>query len=491
MGKITIDEMHNSLFDYAQAVSDENLMTENKTIVDAINEIYGKRLIADSIGEPLNNTDTFTKMSDDINNLLSTFKTNIMNAGIAVESGDKFKTLIDKIKGLTEGEENKSIQFAQGNRKQISVSTLINEGISVDIDFEPTFLFLAISNRNTPSYTTSSYHGGIGTLGVIAICMPDLVETDSSRTIGLGNVGNGNSSSYYYDIVFNTGLTDGKITIERERVGPSWIYGDPAIDYDWLAIGVGEEDTTLRDSLASILQEEGVEITEEDDMASLITKVDEEFDKLNSSKNIVQIETTAGGANTFIVKNDGSLWVSGYNNYGELGLGHEETVRTLTQVTTNINNDVKEVSCGGVTAMLVKNDGTLWACGKNAYGSLAIPDVSETATFIQVPGIDNVKHILCGYYFALAIKNDGSLWGCGSNGQGQLGLGDTRGRSTFTQVTTNINYDVKDFYCTNTNNENTVFIVKNDGSVWACGYNNYGSLGTGGTDNKNVFTQII
>ena len=309
MGKITIDEMHNSLFDYAQAVSDENLMTENKTIVGAINEIYGKRLIADSIGEPLNNTDTFTKMSDDINNLLSTFKTNIMNAGIAVESGDKFKTLIDKIKGLTEGEENKSIQFAQGNGKQISVSTLMNEGISVDIDFEPTFLFLAISNRNTPSHTTSSYHGGIGTLGVIAICMPDLVETDSSRTIGLGAVGNGNSSSYYYDIVFNTGLTDGKITIERERVGPSWTYGDPAIDYDWYAIGVGEEDTTLRDSLASILQEEGVEITEEDDMASLITKVDEEFDKLNSSKNIVQIETTAGGANTFIVKNDGSLWV--------------------------------------------------------------------------------------------------------------------------------------------------------------------------------------
>ena len=491
MGKITIDEMHNSLFDYAQAVSDESLTTENKTIVGAINEIYGKRLIADSIGEPLNDTDTFTKMSDDINNLLSTFKTNIMNAGIAVESGDKFKTLIDKIKGLTEGEENKSIQFAQGNRKQISVSTLMNEGISVDINFEPTFLFLAISNRNTPSYTTSPYHGGIGTLGVIAICMPDLVETDSSRTIGLGYVGNTEYSSYCYDIIFNTGLTDGKITIEKERVGTSWIYGDPAIDYDWYAIGVGEEDTTLRDSLASILQEEGVEITEEDDMASLITKVDEEFDKLNSSKNIVQIETTAGGANTFIVKNDGSLWVSGYNNYGELGLGHEETVRTLTQVTTNINNDVKEVSCGAVTAMLVKNDGTLWACGKNGYGSLAIPDVSETATFIQVPGIDNVKHILCGYYFALAIKNDGSLWGCGSNGQGQLGLGDTKGRSTFTQVTTNINYDVKDFYCTNTNNENTVFIVKNDGSVWACGYNNYGSLGTGGTDNKNVFTQII
>ena len=311
MGKITINELSNSLTDYMdekQNVEDYSLMTESKTIAGAINEIYGKQLIADTIGEPLSSSDTFRAMSNDINELLNTFKTNMMNNGVTVESGDKFKQLIDKIA---------------------------------------------------------------------------------------------------------------------------------------------------------------------------------------TSKHIAQIETTAGGANTFIVKNDGSLWVSGYNNYGELGLGHEETVRTLTQVTTNINNDVKEVSCGGVTAMLVKNDGTLWACGKNAYSSLAIPDVSETATFIQVPGIDNVKHILCGYYFALAIKNDGSLWGCGSNGQGQLGLGDTRGRSTFTQVTTNINYDVKDFYCTNTNNENTVFIVKNDGSVWACGYNNYGSLGTGGTDNKNVFTQII
>ena len=50
----------------------------------------------------------------------------------------------------------------------------------------------------------------------------------------------------------------------------------------YYAIGVGEEDNTLRDSLASILEDEGVSITEEDDMASLITKVDEEFDRKNT-----------------------------------------------------------------------------------------------------------------------------------------------------------------------------------------------------------------
>ena len=106
MGQITIDEIHNSLYNYAQAVSDENLITESKTVVGAINEIYGKQLIANAIGEPLNDTDTFTKMNNDINSLLSTFKTNMMNAGVVVENGDKFKALIDKIKGLTEGEGN-------------------------------------------------------------------------------------------------------------------------------------------------------------------------------------------------------------------------------------------------------------------------------------------------------------------------------------------------------------------------------------------------
>ena len=55
------------------------------------------------------------------------------------------------------------------------------------------------------------------------------------------------------------------------------------------AIGVGEEDTTLRDSLASILEEEGVSVTEEDDMASLITKVDSEFDRKNN-----EIENSGG-----------------------------------------------------------------------------------------------------------------------------------------------------------------------------------------------------
>ena len=46
-------------------------------------------------------------------------------------------------------------------------------------------------------------------------------------------------------------------------------------------------------------------------------------------------------------------------------------------------------------------------------------------------------------YHSLILENDGALWGCGYNKYGQLGLGDTNNRTTFTQVTTNIINDVK------------------------------------------------
>ena len=47
---------------------------------------------------------------------------------------------------------------------------------------------------------------------------------------------------------------------------------------------------------------------------------------------------------------------------------------------------------------------------------------------------------------SLILKNDGTVWSCGRNNYGQLGLGDTGNKSTFTQVTTNAD-DIKSVYC--------------------------------------------
>ena len=269
MSKLTLNELSASLNDFMDSKQDcqsYSLNTENKTIVGAINEIYGKEIIANAIGEPLDRNDTFTEMSNDINNLLSTFKTNMMNSGVTVESGDKFKQLIDKIQGLTEGEGNKGIQFAKGTWNapgNITSQKWVTYNITSDMGFIPTYIFLSI-----PYLSTINEGASFSDSTAQEFRMKDFlvsnINTSSEAPATISNYSH--SMRFYFSNISENGFV-----LNTYSRSP---YGEPFTGTcTWYAIGVGEEDTTLRDSLASILENKGIEVTEEDDMASLITKV--------------------------------------------------------------------------------------------------------------------------------------------------------------------------------------------------------------------------
>jgi archaellum component FlaF (FlaF/FlaG flagellin family) len=243
-----------------QSKEDEELVTNNKTVIGAINELFqnannGKELIASAIGEPLNSEDTFSAMSNDINSLLSTFKTNMMNNGITVESSDRFKQLIDKIATMVEEGSGKGIQFVTGKYDGNYETRLSSITISTNANFIPTYVFCEVNIYKYDSYTQESISGIMSNLCSIT------ARGNSSLGITMTNI---NADSF---------------TLNWSNPSPgSYNYTALSVG-NWYAIGVGEEDTTLRDSLASILQEEGVSVTNEDNMASLISKVDEEFDR--------------------------------------------------------------------------------------------------------------------------------------------------------------------------------------------------------------------
>ena len=251
---------------------DVELQTNNKSIIGAINELFqsannGKQLIADAIGEPLDASDTFSAMSNDINRLLSQFKTNMMNNGVTVDSGDKFKQLIDKIATMVEEGSGKGIQYASGTYTT-NGGAVYNTDIVVplNLSFDPTHLFVETSFV----YYNTSYNERTRNFGIVSNIDYLGLDRNSEDT----NNDTSNSEVYLTNITRQSCQIDGRssgITISSGT-------------YNWYAIGVGEEYTTLRDSLASILQEKGVSVTEEDNMASLITKVDEKFDLLNSQK---------------------------------------------------------------------------------------------------------------------------------------------------------------------------------------------------------------
>ncbi|MFN3411870.1 MAG: Ig-like domain-containing protein [Exilispira sp.] len=73
------------------------------------------------------------------------------------------------------------------------------------------------------------------------------------------------------------------------------------------------------------------------------------------------ISISTGTYNSLILKEDVTLWATGFNNFGQLGSGDTNNISTFTQVLAG----VKQVSAGGLHTLILKEDGTLWATGYN------------------------------------------------------------------------------------------------------------------------------
>jgi alpha-tubulin suppressor-like RCC1 family protein len=80
-------------------------------------------------------------------------------------------------------------------------------------------------------------------------------------------------------------------------------------------------------------------------------------------------------------------------------------------------------------------------------------------------------------------RTDGTLWACGNNRYGQLGTGDTISRSVPVQVMS----DVRSMSMGGSHS----LILKNDGTLWACGSNNLGQLGTGDTIKRLLPIEVM
>jgi alpha-tubulin suppressor-like RCC1 family protein len=149
----------------------------------------------------------------------------------------------------------------------------------------------------------------------------------------------------------------------------------------------------------------------------------------------ISIETdwakiTAGGVHTMGCKNNGTIWVWGGNNFSLLGLGDNIDRDTPSQLGTD--SDWAAIVSGSQYNIALKNDFTLWSWGYNDYGQLGIDSIIiAQITPVKVGSdIDWIKVIIAGYYHTLAMKNNGSFWSWGKNDYGQLGLGDTINRIT-------------------------------------------------------------
>ena len=147
---------------------------------------------------------------------------------------------------------------------------------------------------------------------------------------------------------------------------------------------------------------------------------------------------SAGYAHSFALLNDGSLLAWGWNDYGQLGTGNSNSATIALPVTGAGASNVNMVKAGNNHSIILKNDGTVWTWGWNAYGQLGNGNTVDSITPVQVGGSvgsSSISMISCGYAHSVALMSDASsVWVWGGNGNGQLGQNNNKTRVSPVQV---------------------------------------------------------
>jgi alpha-tubulin suppressor-like RCC1 family protein len=191
-------------------------------------------------------------------------------------------------------------------------------------------------------------------------------------------------------------------------------------------------------------------------------------------------------SHTAAIKTDGTLWLWGKNNVGQLG-NNGYANRSSPVQTVSATTDWKQVSAGHNYTACVKTDGTLWTWGLNSYGQLGNNDTGNYSSPVQITGGGTTwKQVDGGHGNTAAIKTDGTLWTWGRNNYGQLGNDSTTNRSSPGQTIsagTNWKQVSAGGYFT--------AAIKTDGTLWLWGQNSYGRLGDNSRTHRSSPVQTV
>jgi len=197
---------------------------------------------------------------------------------------------------------------------------------------------------------------------------------------------------------------------------------------------------------------------------------------------------SCGINHTILLMTDGTIYGSGYNYYGQLGIATNTDSTVFTQMTPVENKTPIAISCGGDFTIVLMSDGTIYGTGVNGSGQLGDGTTTYRNTLTKMTSIANKTPIAisCGYTFTMVLMSDGSIYGTGLNTSGQLGNGITTNSSTLTLLNNNTGYLAKSISC---GSNHTIITMSND-TIYGTGMNTYGQLGNGTTTNASSLTQM-
>ncbi len=140
-----------------QDKNDNSLLTTDKTIAGAINELFqsannGKQIIADAIGSPLTEGDTFAAMGNSINAMTIDFRNALALKGVNAPA-DKFEALISRIDEIVQSGNVLNNQAMVSGEYTLGDNDVIKPNSYYELYATPSKASITIANLEfTPEY---------------------------------------------------------------------------------------------------------------------------------------------------------------------------------------------------------------------------------------------------------------------------------------------------------------------------------------------------
>jgi len=192
-----------------------------------------------------------------------------------------------------------------------------------------------------------------------------------------------------------------------------------------------------------------------------------------------------GGVHSIGYRSDGTYWGWGTSGNGQLATN---ILANPNPVLVNMPENTHEFFIGPENTFVIKTDGTLWATGSNLHGGLGVNSTTTTFfSFQQVTTATNWQKVAPSQYFTIALRTDGTIWGCGQNDFFQTGsIPTSAAQRDFRQIGT-----ASDWVDIAVGDSRTAFALKADGTLWGWGQNQSSILLNGNPPNSvNTPTQV-
>ncbi|WP_158336163.1 RCC1 domain-containing protein [Bifidobacterium actinocoloniiforme] len=261
-------------------------------------------------------------------------------------------------------------------------------------------------------------------------------------------------------------------------------------------------------------------------------------------------QISAGGAHSLAIGSDGNTYAWGDNSFGQMGTGTSSSTLpkrvsapagvTFTQINAGWNHSLAigsnrntyawganwyyqlgddskinrstpvpvhapsgvtftQISAGWGHSMAIGSDNYTYAWGYNNEGELGdgTPNLRSTPVRVSTPAGVRFTRISAGYWHSLAIGSDGntytygSAYAWGNNSEGELGHGTGGNQHTPAPVSTPSSGNPTNTWKTISAGNSHSLALDSDGHAYAWGYNRFGQLGDGTTNDHSKPAPVL